>query len=109
MALQSQHDASIRELKERLSTTEKNLQEAQNKLSDAKYLAESFKTTEAYCQMEDDCLQYGVTLAVAIIKAKYPNVDYSFIQFEVNAWRDDENRSLDSVDVFAGQSLPTAP
>lgn len=56
MALQSQHDASTNELKEKLSVGETNLQEARTKLSDARYLAESFKTTEAYCQMEDDCL-----------------------------------------------------
>ena len=44
--------------------------------------------------MEDDCLQYEFTLAVGIIKAKYSNVECSFVQSEVNAWRDDENRSL---------------
>lgn len=109
MALQSQHDASTNELKEKLSVGETNLQEARTKLSNARYLAESFKTTEAYCQMEDDCLQYGVTLAVGIIKAKYPNIDYNLVQFVVNAWRNDENQSLDSMGIFTGQPLPTAP
>lgn len=59
--------------------------------------------------MEDDYFVYGVTLVVGIIKAKYPDVDYSFVQSKVNVWQDDENRSLDSVGVFASQPLPIDP
>lgn len=109
VTLQSQYDASIHELKEKLSIVGTELQEARAKLLNAKYLVESLKETEDYCQMEDDCLQYGVTLAVGIVNAKYPNVGYSFVQPEVNAWRDNENRSLNSMGVFASQPLPTAP
>lgn len=59
VTLQSQYDASIHELKEKLSIVGTELQEARAKLLNAKYLVESLKETEDYCQMEDDCLQYG--------------------------------------------------